>query len=166
MTTNMSIKLLITGGTIDKSYNESNGELGFVESHISNILKKGRNLVDVEFQQLMLKDSLDMNDGDRQLIAKTCKDSSQDKILISHGTDTMVDTAMALSKSKLDKTIVLVGAMVPFVFKHSDAEFNIGFALAAVQSLPAGVYVAMNGSIFNANSVTKNKNKGVFEPLS
>ena len=162
----MAIKLLLTGGTIDKNYNESNGELNFVESHISEILEFGRNLAEVEIQQLMLKDSLEMDNQDRQFILQACKDSLQDQVLITHGTDTMIDTAKVLAelpKNKLNKTIVLVGAMIPFVFKHTDAVFNLGFALAAVQCLPAGVYVAMNAKVFNYDSVIKNRENGLFE---
>ncbi len=162
----MTIKLLLTGGTIDKSYNESNGELDFTESHISEMLKLGRNLADIEIQQLMLKDSLEMDDEDRRVIASACEKSKQNKIVITHGTDTMVDTAKVLGdldKNGLGKTIVLVGAMVPYVFKYSDAHFNLGFSLAAVQCLPIGVYVTMNGKVFDYDSVVKNKNKGCFE---
>jgi len=161
----MAIKLLLTGGTIDKHYNESNGELGFVDSHIQEILKLGRNHSEIEVQQLMLKDSLEMQEADRQVVLKACLDTSQDKILITHGTDTMVDTAKVLAKQNIGKTIVIMGAMVPFVFKHSDAAFNLGFALGVVQVLPAGVYIAMNGKVFDWNNVVKNKSLGVFEVL-
>jgi len=159
----MGIKLLLTGGTIDKHYNESNGELDFVDSHISVILKLGRNHAKLDIQQLMLKDSLEMDDNDRLTILNACKKTTQDKVLITHGTDTMVETAQLVAKAKLEKTIVLLGAMVPFVFKHSDASFNLGFALAAVQTLSHGVYIAMNGQIFDANAVRKNKALGLFE---
>ena len=159
----MSIKLLLTGGTIDKHYNESNGELDFVDSHITDILKLGRNHAELDIQQLMLKDSLEMDDNDRLIILNACKKTTQDKVLITHGTDTMVETAQLVAKAKLEKTIVLLGAMVPFVFKHSDASFNLGFALAAVQTLSHGVYIAMNGQIFESNAVRKNKALGVFE---
>lgn len=159
----MTIKLLLTGGTIDKHYNESNGELDFDDSHLPEILKLGRNQSDIVIEQLMLKDSLEMGDADRQLILEACQRSKQSKILITHGTDTMVDTAQVLGHEKLDKIIVLLGAMVPYVFKHSDAMFNVGFSLAAVQVLSEGVYVAMNGKIFNYDEVFKNKEKGQFE---
>ena len=159
----MSIKLLLTGGTIDKHYNESNGELDFVGTHIPELLELGRNCSDVSLQQVMLKDSLQMDDADRQAILEACTQASDDKILITHGTDTMVETAAVLGANRLDKTIVLVGAMVPYVFKHSDAMFNIGFALAAVQTLSKGVYIAMNGQVFDYQQVLKNKEKGVFE---
>jgi len=159
----MSIKLLLTGGTIDKHYNESNGELDFVDSHISDILELGRNRTEVTIQKLMLKDSLEMDDNDRQIVLNACKQSSDNKILITHGTDTMVETATVLAKEKLGKTIVLLGAMVPYVFKHSDAVFNLGFALAAVQTMPPSVYIAMNGQIFEWDNVRKNKSLGIFE---
>ncbi|MEE9444666.1 MAG: asparaginase domain-containing protein [Cocleimonas sp.] len=159
----MSIKIILTGGTIDKHYNESNGELDFVDSHIPEILKLGRNFTENSIEQVLLKDSLAMDDADRLLILKACNQSLEDKVLITHGTDTMVETAKVLGEAKLDKTIVLVGAMIPFVFKHSDAMFNIGFALGALQTLPAGVYVAMNGKIFSWDSVVKNKEVGAFE---
>ena len=161
----MSIKILLTGGTIDKHYYESTGELGFVETYIPEILKLGRNRSDVDVQKVMLKDSLAMDDNDRTVIQAFCENAIQDKIVITHGTDTMVKTARVIADSNLSKTIVLVGAMVPFVFKHSDAVFNMGFAMAAVQTLPQGVYVAMNGRIFDWDKVIKNTALGVFEDI-
>ncbi len=161
----MSIKLLLTGGTIDKAYNESNGELHFVETHIPELLKLGRNRSDIEIKQLLLKDSLDMTEADRQSIADACTNSKQDKILITHGTDTIVDTGKSLAALGLDKTIVLVGAMIPYVFKHSDAVFNTGFALGALQALQPGVYITMNGKIFNWENVVKNREIGEFQKL-
>ena len=166
MDTNMTIKLLLTGGTIDKHYNESNGELHFVDSYISEILKLGRNHSEINIQQIMFKDSLEMDDNDRQIILKTCQQAPENKILITHGTDTMVETARVLAEPKLNKTVVLLGAMVPYVFKHTDATFNLGFALAAVQTLPHGVYITMNGQIFEWDSVRKNKELGVFETIT
>ncbi|KAG1650283.1 putative phosphate permease [Nymphon striatum] len=130
----MSIKLLLTGGTIDKTYNESNGELHFVDTHIPEILKLGRNRADIEIQQLLLKDSLDMTAEDRQSIADACVASAQDQILITHGTDTIVDSGKSLAALGLNKTIVLVGAMIPYVFKHSDAVFNMGVAVGCIAS--------------------------------
>ena len=161
----MSIKLLLTGGTIDKHYNQSNGELYFVNSHLPEILKIGRNQAEINIEQLMLIDSLDMNDADREVINEACKKASQERILITHGTDTMVETADYLAKNKLRKTIVLVGAMIPYVFKGTDAVFNIGFALAAVQILSPGVYITMNGKVFEWDKVNKNRKIGVFEDL-
>ena len=160
-----SISLLLTGGTIDKTYNESNGELGFVDTHIPEMLELGRNLSAIDIVPVMLKDSLQMDDNDRQQIADACSDVQSNKIVITHGTDTMVETAKVLAQLNLQKTIVLVGAMVPFVFKHSDAMFNMGFALGAVHTLPLGIYIAMNGQILEWDNVVKNKEKGRFEPL-
>ena len=161
----MKLKILLTGGTIDKSYNESNGELGFEESYISEMLALGRNKTNTSIEQLMMKDSLEMTEADRQLILKACENSSEQKLLITHGTDTMVQTAQMLGEAKLNKSVVLVGAMVPFVFKHSDALFNLGFALGALQTLPVGVYVAMNGSVFSWDNVVKNLALGEFQAL-
>ncbi len=162
----MTIKLILTGGTIDKHYNESNGELDFTETHLPEVLSLGRNQADIEIEQVMLLDSLEMTDDNRQTILKACKKSSQDKLLITHGTDTIVETATVLGKANIDKTIVLVGAMIPFVFKHSDAVFNMGFALGAVQCLSHGVYVAMNGKVFDWDAVIKNREQGIFETLA
>jgi len=161
----MSIKLLLTGGTIDKHYNQSNGELHFTETHLKELLKLGRNSASIEIEQLMLKDSLDMTDADRRSILKACHNATQDKILITHGTDTMVETAHMLGKEQLNKTIVLVGAMIPYVFKDTDAVFNFGFALGAVQTSTHGVYVAMNGMIFDYDNVIKNRELGIFQAL-
>ena len=162
----MKIKVLITGGTIDKSYNMSNGELHFVDSHIPAMLSEGRCRADFELDKILLKDSLDMTDADRLLIATTCQNSGASKIIITHGTDTMVQTAQLLDEMVSDKTIVLVGAMVPYVFDKSDSLFNLGTAFAAVQCLPSGVYVTMNGQVFSADNVVKNREEGVFETLS
>jgi L-asparaginase len=159
----MSIKILLTGGTIDKSYNESNGELGFTETYMGEILTTGRSRAKIKIEQIMLKDSLDMDDDDRDLILRSCKSTSQNKIIITHGTDTMVETAKVLAKQEIDKTVVLTGAMIPFVFKHSDAVFNFGFALASVQTLSHGVYIAMNGQVFDWDKVVKNLVLGQFE---
>jgi len=161
----MSIKLILSGGTIDKYYNDSNGQLEFNDTHIPELLSLGRCLANIEIEQLMLKDSLEIDDGDRESILSACQDSVQEKILITHGTDTMVETAAFLGNQKLDKTIVLVGAMVPFVFKHSDAMFNMGFALAAAQTLPKGVYITMNAKVFDWDKVFKNRHLGQFEDL-
>ncbi|GAA0406503.1 asparaginase domain-containing protein [Cocleimonas flava] len=162
----MSIKLLLTGGTIDKTYNESNGELHFVETHIPEILELGRNRSDIDIQQLLLKDSLDMTASDRQSIADACTNAKQDQILITHGTDTIVDSGKSIAALGLEnKTIVLIGAMIPYVFKHSDAVFNLGFALGALQALQPGVYITMNGKIFNWDNVIKNREIGEFQTL-
>jgi L-asparaginase len=160
----MKIKLIITGGTIDKSYNMHNGELHFVDSHIPAMLGEGRCKADIEIDKLMLKDSLDMTDNDRLQILSACQQSGPSKIIITHGTDTMVQSAQFLQQVE-DKTIVLTGTMIPYVFKQSDALFNLGSAFTAVQCLPVGVYIAMNGQVFKADDVVKNREEGVFELL-
>ena len=161
----MSIRIFITGGTFDKEYNELTGSLFFKDSHLPEMLKLGRNLVPVETRTLMMVDSLEMTDDDRELVIEHCQKSPEDKIIITHGTDTKVSTAQALSEKNIGKTIVLTGAMIPYKFGSSDGLFNLGSALAFVQTLPAGVYVVMNGRCFDANNVRKNKQTGVFEEL-
>lgn len=161
----MKIKLLITGGTIDKSYNMNNGELHFVDSHIPAMLSEGRRMADFELDRLMLKDSLDMTENDRLEILLNCQQSEVSKIIITHGTDTMVQTAQFLDDQIKDKTIVLTGAMTPYVFDKSDSLFNLGSAFSAVQLLKAGVFIAMNGQVFKAKNVVKNREEGVFETL-
>jgi len=162
----MSIKLLITGGTIDKVYNQSNGELTFDETHFPDMLLRARTEVEIGSETLLLKDSLDMVDADRELILKHCLECDEDWILITHGTDTMCETARLLGESSLNKTIVLFGAMVPYAVNNSDALFNFGCALGSVQLLEAGVYVAMNGRVLPWGDVQKNRDLGVFQPLS
>jgi L-asparaginase len=162
----MSIRIFITGGTFDKEYNELDGQLYFKDSHLPEMLELGRNLVPVEIRTLMMVDSLEMTDDDRRLVAEHCVKSPEDKIIITHGTDTMAETAMMLGKKVKNKTVVLTGAMVPYKFGSSDGLFNLGSAMAFVQTLPPGVYVAMNGRYFHANNVRKNKESGVFEELN
>jgi len=162
----MSIRIFVTGGTFDKEYNELNGELYFKDTHLFEMLRLGRSKLEVEITTLMMMDSLDMNDQDRQTIAKACLDVSETRILITHGTDTMPATATLLAGMVKGKTIVLTGAMVPYKFGSSDGLFNLGSALAFVQTLPHGVYVAMNGKIFEAENVRKNKAKGEFESIN
>lgn len=161
----MSIRIFITGGTFDKEYNELTGQLYFKDSHLPEMLELGRNLLAVEIRTLMMVDSLEMNDDDRKLIAEHCIKSPEDKIIITHGTDTMSETAKLLAQRVKNKTIVLTGAMVPYKFGSSDGLFNLGSAMAFVQTLSAGVYVAMNGRYFNANNVRKNKETGEFEEI-
>jgi L-asparaginase len=161
----MKIKLIITGGTIDKSYNMHNGELYFVDSHIPAMLTEGRCRADYDMQKLMLIDSLEMTDSDRLLILETCRKSEADRIIITHGTDTMVQTANFLAEHLEGKTVVLSGAMVPYVFDKSDALFNLGSSFAAVQCLSEGVYITMNGRVFAAHEVVKNRDQGIFENL-
>jgi L-asparaginase len=161
----MAIKILVTGGTFDKEYDEINGRLYFKDTHLQEILKLGRCNLDIRVRTLMMVDSLEMTDTDRQLILNHCSQCEENRILITHGTDTMEVTARVLGEAKLDRTIVLTGAMVPYKFGSSDGLFNLGSALAFVQSLPAGVYVAMNGRCFSWDNVRKNKASGVFEEL-
>ncbi len=162
----MSIRIFITGGTFDKEYNELNGQLYFKDTHIQELLKLGRCRVDVDIRTLMMVDSLEMTDDDRQLIARQCQNSEEDRIIITHGTDTMAETAAVLAKETSDKTIVLTGAMIPYKFGSSDGLFNLGSALAFVQALPKGVYVAMNGRYFTWDNVRKNKQTGGFEEVN
>ena len=161
----MSIRIFVTGGTFDKEYNELTGQLYFNDSHLPEMLELGRCLVPVDIRTLMMIDSLDMTDIDRELIARHCQEADTDQIIITHGTDTMAQTAQVLAEKVKDKTIVLTGAMIPYKFGSSDGLFNMGSALAFVQALPAGVYVAMNGRYFDASNVRKNKETGVFEEL-
>ena len=161
----MNIKLLITGGTIDKSYDMTNGSLHFVDSHLPSMLVESRNRTRLVMEKLMLKDSLEITDEDRALILSSCEDSEESRIIISHGTDTMAETAQYLADHISDKTIVLFGAMIPYVFDKSDALFNLGSAMAAVQCVPSGVYIAMNGRIFNAGEVVKNHEESIFQTV-
>lgn len=161
----MTIRIFITGGTFDKEYNELTGQLFFNDTHIHDLLELGRNKVDVEIRTLMMVDSLEMTEEDRQLIAHQCNNCEEDNIVITHGTDTMSDTAEYLAKNVKGKTIVLTGAMIPIKFGSSDGLFNLGSALAFAQSLPKGVYVAMNGRYFEADNVRKNRQTGMFEEV-
>ena len=161
----MAIRIFIAGGTFDKEYNEITGKLYFKDTHMREILDLGRSKLDVSIRTLMMIDSLDMTDSDRNLILENCVSTKGDQIIITHGTDTMTDTAKLLATGNLEKTIVLTGAMIPFKFGTSDGLFNLGNALGFVQSLPHGVYIAMNGRCFDYDKVKKNKETGVFEVL-
>lgn len=161
----MTIRIFVTGGTFDKEYNEITGQLYFQDSHLPEMLKLGRNLVHVDIRTLMMIDSLEMTELDRELIAEHCADSKEDRIIITHGTDTMAETARVLVEKIKNKTIVLTGAMIPYKFGSSDGLFNLGSAMGFVQTLPHGVYVAMNGRYFDATNVRKNKETGLFEEL-
>ena len=160
-----TIKVFVTGGTFDKEYNELNGSLFFKETHLHEMLQLGRSKLDLSITTLMMKDSLDFIEADRQMIAAACNEIKEDKILITHGTDTMTLTASYLAKYCKGKTIVLTGAMVPYKFGSSDGLFNLGSALAFVQVLSHGVYIAINGKIFEADKVKKNTDKGEFEAI-
>ncbi|KYC53448.1 MAG: L-asparaginase II [Candidatus Methanofastidiosum methylothiophilum] len=161
----MKIKIFITGGTFDKEYNEIKGELFFKDTHLPEMLNMGRCRVLVEIRTLMMIDSLDMKDDDRKIILENCKNTKEERILITHGTDTMIETAKLLAKDIQNKTIVLTGAMIPYKFGSFDGLFNLGSALAFVQTLPKGVYIAMNGKYFHWDKVRKNKDLGEFEDI-
>ena len=161
----MTIRVFITGGTFDKEYDEIHGRLYFKDTHLHEMLRLGRCRVDVAVRTLMMVDSLEMTDADRALILDNCRQAPEDRIVVTHGTDTMVDTARVLGQGLTGKTVVLTGAMVPYAFGSSDGLFNLGSALSFAQSLPPGVYVAMNGRCFSWDNVVKNRAAGVFEPL-
>ncbi len=161
----MAIRIFITGGTFDKEYNELNGQLYFKDTHMPDLLNMGRCNVPVAIRTLMMIDSLEMTDTDRDLIAHQCNSSEEKQIVITHGTDTMAETAQVLAQKVKDKTVILTGAMIPIKFGSSDGLFNLGSALAFAQTLPPGVYVAMNGRYFHWDNVRKNRETGVFEEL-
>lgn len=161
----MPIRVFVTGGTFDKEYDELRGQLQFRDSHLAEMLDMGRCRVGVEIRTLMMVDSLDMSDVDRELIVRNCRQVPEKRIVVTHGTDTMVKTAEKLAAAELDKTIVLTGALIPIAFGSSDGLFNLGGALTAVQALPAGVYITMNGRIFAWDNVRKNRETGYFETL-
>jgi L-asparaginase len=165
------IRIFVTGGTFDKKYDELTGSLSFDDTHLPEMLQLGRCRVDASIRTLMMIDSLEMTDADRARIVEQCRQAAESQIVITHGTDTMVETAHALAgavereASAGRKTIVLTGAMVPYAFGSSDGLFNLGSALSFVQVLPAGVYIAMNGRYFKWDAVRKNKQTGVFEAI-
>ena len=159
----MAIRIFITGGTFDKEYNELDGQLYFKDTHMSDLLEMGRNRMPVEIRTLMMVDSLEMTDEDRELIAHQCQQCDEEQIVITHGTDTMSVTARWIAERVKDKTIVLTGAMIPIKFGSSDGLFNLGSALAFAQTLPRGVYIVMNGRYFHWDNVRKNRESGVFE---
>jgi len=161
----MSLRIFITGGTFDKEYNEMDGKLFFKDTHLPEMLKLGRCKVPVEIRTLMLVDSLEMTDADRQIIVEQCRKCKEERIVITHGTDTMEKTARMLGQSITEKTIILTGAMVPYKFGSSDGLFNLGSAFAFAETLSHGVYIAMNGRFFIWDNVKKNKKTGEFEEL-
>lgn len=161
----MSIRIFVTGGTFDKEYNELNGQLFFKDTHIQEILKLGRCKVDLSVRTLMLVDSLEMTDTDRNIIVESCKRAEESRIVITHGTDTMTVTAKVLAEQVKDKTIIITGAMIPYKFGSSDGLFNLGSALAFAQTLQPGVYIAMNGKCFPWDNVKKNRQTGFFEEV-
>jgi L-asparaginase len=161
------IRILITGGTFDKEYDELTGYLFFRETHVPEMLRLGRSRIEVRVETVMMVDSLDLDDRGRALIVERCRACRERSIVITHGTDTMVETARALAAADLaEKTIVLTGAMVPYAFGSSDGLFNLGSALSFVQVLAAGVYVAMNGRHFRWDAVRKNRESGIFESIA
>jgi len=159
------VRILVTGGTFDKEYDELAGKLYFKDTHLPEMLQLARSRVGAEIRTLMMVDSLEMTDEDRAIILEQCRKAPQRKIIITHGTDTMEVTARVLGQAISDKTIVLTGAMIPYKFGSSDGLFNLGGALAYVQSLPPGVYIAMNGRCFAWDNVSKNRATGQFEEL-
>ena len=159
----MQIRILVTGGTFDKEYDELTGTLFFRDTHVEEMLRLGRARLQLAIETAMMIDSLDMDDAERAQIVARCRAAAERAIVVTHGTDTMVETARALAAAALDKTVVLTGAMVPYAFGSSDGLFNLGSALSFVQVLPPGVYVAMNGQHFRWDAVRKNRDTGVFE---
>jgi len=159
------IRIFVTGGTFDKTYDEIRGRLSFADTHLPEMLRLGRARVPVSVGTLMMIDSLDMADADRELIVRHCAQCAESRIVITHGTDTMVETAAALAHARMGKTIVLTGAMIPYAFGSSDGLFNLGSALSFVQVLPPGVYIAMNGQHFAWDRVRKNRDSGIFEAI-
>jgi len=158
------IQILITGGTFDKSYNHISGDLFFERTHIPEMLERSKCRLNVDVKTLMMIDSLEMTKKDIEKIIDECKKTKSSKIVITHGTDTMVNTAKKIAEKIKNKTIVLTGAMIPYAFgSSSDGFFNLGSALSFVQTLKNGIYIAINGQYFDYDKVEKNKLKGYFE---
>ncbi|HOV63691.1 MAG TPA: asparaginase domain-containing protein [Spirochaetia bacterium] len=160
----MEIRIIITGGTFDKQYDEIKGQLTFNDTHLPEIIKQVRCSVPIQLELNQLIDSLDMQEENRLRILDSCQKAPEDYIVITHGTDTMTETARVLGKAKLGKHIVLTGAMVPYSVSGSDALFNLGTAIMAVQLVAPGVYICMNGRCFPWDNVRKNRERGIFEP--
>lgn len=161
----MAIRILITGGTFDKEYDEINGRLYFQDTHVHEMLRLGRCRAEVVVRTVMMVDSLEMSDADRRIVLENCRQCPEERIVVTHGTDTMADTARVLGEAITDKTVVLTGAMVPYAFGSSDGLFNLGSAISFAQALPPGVYIAMNGRCFAWDNVRKNRQLGVFEAI-
>lgn len=161
----MIIRIFVTGGTFDKEYDEIKGQLYFKETHLPELLKLGRSSAEVHIETLMMLDSLSMTDANREHILASCRNCPEELIIITHGTDTMVETASKIAAAGIDKTIVLTGAIIPYKFGSSDGLFNMGCALAFVQTLTPGVYITMNGRYFHWNRVRKNRETGYFEDV-
>jgi L-asparaginase len=160
-----AIRIFVTGGTFDKEYDLINGQLYFKDTHVQEILELGRCTLETHVRPLMMVDSQDMTEADREVIVRNCRSANEEMIVLTHGTDTMVKTAEMVANANIGKTIVLTGAMIPYKFGSSDGLFNLGTAMAFVQSLNAGVYIAMNGRYFNWNNVKKNHRTGFFEEV-
>lgn len=161
----MAVMIFVTGGTFDKEYNELNGTLYFKDSHVPEMLKLARCETSYELRTLMMMDSRDMKEAERRIILDNCRSTPQEKIVITHGTDTMAETARFLAANIKNKTIVLTGAMIPYKFGSSDGTFNLGQAIAYAKAMPHGVYIAMNGHCFNHDNVRKNRAIGKFEKI-
>lgn len=161
----MNIRLIVTGGTFDKEYNEITGDLSFKSTHVPEILKYGRCTLEVAVTELLMVDSRDMDDEHRKTIFRECLLADENRIVITHGTDDMVVTANYLAERRLDKTVVLTGAIIPYAFGISDSPFNLGSALAFVQILSPGVYVVMNGRCFDGTNVRKDMETGTFQQI-
>jgi len=161
----MTLRIIATGGTFDKHYDEIAGQLVFANSHLPEVIARARLTVPATLEELPLLDSLDMQDIDRRRVLASCDRSEENAIVVIHGTDTMQDTARLLGAAQLAKTIVLTGAMIPYAIRGSDAQFNFGFACGVAQLMPHGVYVAMNGRVFAWDKVVKNRGAGVFEEI-
>jgi len=159
------LRVFVTGGTFDKTYDEIHGRLSFGDTHVPEMLTLGRSRVELTVETLMMIDSLEMTDIERERIVARCAECLERQIVVTHGTDTMVETARAVAESISDKTIVLTGAMIPYAFGSSDGLFNLGSALSFAQVLPPGVYIAMNGQCFLWDRVRKNTQTGAFESL-
>lgn len=162
---NEAIRVFATGGTFDKEYDYIKGDLFFRETQLPQMFELGRCTLSIHLRTLMMIDSMDMTEEDREIIARNCITCSEGRIVITHGTDTMVKTAELLASKVSDKTIVLTGAMIPYKFGSSDGFFNLGSALAFAQILPHGVYISMNGRFFHWHNVRKNRKTGYFEEL-
>lgn len=161
----MGIRIFVTGGTFDKEYDEIVEKLVFRETHVPHMMRLGRCKIDVDVRTLMMIDSLEITEEDRKTILENCRKAKEERIVITHGTSTMADTARFLGKEIKGKTIVLTGAMSPYSFGSSDGLFNLGCALAFAQTLPHGVYVSMNGKYFAWDNVRKNEKTGFFEEV-
>jgi len=162
----MNLRIIATGGTFDKHYDEITGTLGFSASHLPHVIKRSRMVPPPVLEQLPFMDSLDMHAPDRQRILQACQVSPETKVIIIHGTDTMAETAAVLGPACGEKTVVLTGAMIPYEIAGSDALFNFGFACGAARSLLPGVYVAMNATVFAWDKFCKNREAGIFISLA